>query len=50
MVVVQVNPNFHTIGGKSVLRRMDPRFLEYRRKWERTYMNRVDKIRAINTR
>ena len=34
MVVVQVNPNFHTIGGKSVIRGRDPRFLEYRRRWE----------------
>jgi len=34
MVVVQVNPNFHIIGGKSVIRSKDPRFLEYRRKWE----------------
>jgi len=34
MVVVQVNPNYHTIGGESVIRSKDPRFLEYRRKWE----------------
>jgi hypothetical protein len=34
MAVIQVNPNFHTIGGKSVIRGRDPRFLEYRRKWE----------------
>jgi radical SAM protein with 4Fe4S-binding SPASM domain len=34
MVVVQVNPNFHIIGGKSVIRSKDPRFLEYRKKWE----------------
>jgi radical SAM protein with 4Fe4S-binding SPASM domain len=34
MVIVQVNPNFHTIGGKSVIRSRSPRFLEYRKKWE----------------
>jgi radical SAM protein with 4Fe4S-binding SPASM domain len=34
MVVIRVNPNFHTIGGKSVIRGKDPRFLEYRKKWE----------------
>lgn len=34
MVVVQVNPNFHIIGGKGVFRSRDPRFLEYRRKWD----------------
>jgi len=34
VVIVQVNPNFHTIGGKSVIRSRSPRFLEYRKKWE----------------
>ncbi|MFH1423802.1 MAG: radical SAM/SPASM domain-containing protein [Candidatus Nealsonbacteria bacterium] len=31
---IKVNPNFHTIGGKSVLRSKNPRFLEYRKNWE----------------
>lgn len=34
MAPVKVNANFHTVGGKSVLRSKDPRFLEYRRNWE----------------
>lgn len=33
MTNINVNPNFHTIGGKSVLRSKDPRFLEYREQW-----------------
>jgi len=31
---IKVNANFHTVGGKSVLRSQDPRFLEYRKNWE----------------
>lgn len=34
MAEVRVNANFHTIGGKSVLRSQDHRFLEYRKNWE----------------
>lgn len=34
MAKVNVNANFHTVGGKSVLRSKDPRFLEYRKNWE----------------
>ena len=34
MAEVKVDANFHTVGGKSVLRSKDPRFLEYRRNWE----------------
>ena len=30
---IKVNPNFHTIGGRSVLQSKDPRFLEYRKQW-----------------
>jgi len=34
MTLVEVNSNFHTIGGKSVLEwRKEPAFKEYRRKW-----------------
>lgn len=35
MAVIQVNSKFHTIGGKSVIRSDNHRFLEYRRKWEK---------------
>lgn len=34
MAEVKVNANFYTVGGKSVLRSKDPRFLEYRKNWE----------------
>src|SRR3989344_2686509 len=34
MTEIKVNANFHTIGGKSVLRSQEPRFLEYRKNWE----------------
>jgi len=34
VISIEVNANFHTIGGKSVLDRDDPSFKEYRRKWE----------------
>ena len=33
MIKIRINANFHTIGGKSVLRSKDPRFLEYRERW-----------------
>ena len=33
MAEIQANPNFHTVGGKSVFRSKDPRFLEYRENW-----------------
>lgn len=33
-ISVEVNANFHTIGGKSVLSRSDPIFHEYRKKWD----------------
>lgn len=33
-ISVKVNSNFHTIGGKSVLDKNDPVFLEYRKKWK----------------
>lgn len=31
---IQVNSNFHTIAGKSVVERADERYREYRKKWE----------------
>lgn len=34
MAKVKINANFHTIGGKSVFRSQDPRFIEYRKNWE----------------
>lgn len=34
MSEIKVNANFHTVGGKSVFRSQDPRFLEYRKNWE----------------
>ena len=34
MSKIQVNANFHTIGGKSIFRSQEPRFLEYRKNWE----------------
>lgn len=34
LIVIEVNANFHTIGGRSVLNRDDPVFREYRKKWE----------------
>ena len=34
MAEIKVNANFHTVGGKSVFRSKDPRFLEYRKNWE----------------
>ena len=34
MTEIKVNANFHTIGGKSVLRSQEPRFFEYRKNWE----------------
>jgi len=34
VISIEVNANFHTIGGKSVLDRDDSVFREYRRKWE----------------
>jgi len=32
--IIQVNSNFHTIAGKSVVDRADARYREYRKKWE----------------
>jgi radical SAM protein with 4Fe4S-binding SPASM domain len=32
--MITVNSNFHTIGGKSVVERDDPRYQEYRKKWQ----------------
>ncbi len=34
MTNIKVNANFHTIGGKSVFRSQDSRFIEYRKNWE----------------
>ena len=34
MAKINVNANFHTIGGKSVFRNKDTRFIEYRKNWE----------------
>ena len=31
---IEINANFHTIGGKSVLDKDDPVFKEYRTKWD----------------
>ena len=33
-MAIEVNANFHTIGGKSVLDKNDPIFKEYRKKWK----------------
>jgi radical SAM protein with 4Fe4S-binding SPASM domain len=33
-MVIQVNSNFHTLAGKSVVEREDPRYREYRKKWQ----------------
>jgi radical SAM protein with 4Fe4S-binding SPASM domain len=34
IISIEVNANFHTIGGKSVLDKNDQVFMEYRRKWK----------------
>lgn len=34
MAEIKVNANFHTIGGKTVFRSKDPRFIEYRKNWQ----------------
>lgn len=34
MAKPKTNANFHTIGGESVFRSKDPKFLEYRKNWE----------------
>lgn len=34
MITPKTNANFHTIGGKSVFRSKDSKFLEYRKNWE----------------
>lgn len=34
MVKVQVNPNFHVLGGKDILSKDSPAFKEYRKNWE----------------
>lgn len=34
MLKSEANPNFHTVGGKSVFRSKDPQFLEYRKNWQ----------------
>lgn len=34
IITIEINPNFHTIGGKSVLIKNDSNFIEYRLKWK----------------